>query len=373
MHRTGANLERALFPPSRHHAPRRVQPRGQAIAPPIVERLHATPGKRKMLEMEKSPFQPTGAYRFLSDPRIFRMAAGSCKPHGQRFRLGNTMTWRQRVALLGKYADPCANCYNLLSCLKTGQFHHKGTVMCNFQKWIGILLIVGNLGGLGTPRADDPPMHDAVKPVPKPDKWWQDRHQSFNKRAQAGNVNLLFVGDSITQGWENPDVQRNIWAKHFGPRQPMNAGIGGDRTQHVLWRLDNGNITGIKPKVVVLMIGTNNAGANTPEQIADGIKAVVGKLRAKLPETKVLLLAIFPRGANPSDVLRQKNTKANELAKTCADGKMVHYLDIGPKFLQEGGVLSKEIMPDLLHLSVKGYQIWADAIESKLAELLGDS
>ena len=115
----------------------------------------------------------------------------------------------------------------------------------------------------------------------------------------------------------------------------MNLGIGGDRTQHVLWRLDNGNIEGIKPKVAVLMIGTNNSNGNdnTAEEIADGIKAIVEKLREELPETKVLLLAVFPRGEKPNPQ-REKNAKASEMASKLADGKKVHYLDIGPKFLE---------------------------------------
>jgi beta-glucosidase len=208
----------------------------------------------------------------------------------------------------------------------------------------------------------------ATTPAPR-DGNWMKLHNSFNERAKQGDVELIFLGDSITQGWNNNDV----WKKHYGPRKAFNIGIGGDRTQHVLWRLDHGNVDGLKPKLVVLMIGTNNSNGedNTAEEIGDGIKAIVGKLREKLPESKILLLAIFPRGKEPNPQ-REKNAKASEIASKLADDKHVFYLDIGPKFLDDKGNLPKEIMPDYLHLSPQGYQIWAEAIEPKVAELLGE-
>jgi beta-glucosidase len=117
--------------------------------------------------------------------------------------------------------------------------------------------------------------------------------------------------------------------------------------------LDNGNIKGISPKLAVIMIGTNNSGNNSSEQIADGVTVIVKQLRKKLPEMKVLLLAVFPRGPNKDDKRRQVNEKANAIFAKLADGKQVHYLDIGPKFLAKDGTLSREIMPDLLHLTKK--------------------
>ena len=212
--------------------------------------------------------------------------------------------------------------------------------------------------------------HDAVKPVPR-DANWMKRHDSMNERVKQGNVDLLFIGDSITQGWEGPG--KAAWSEKYGKRNAVNLGIGGDRTQHVLWRLDNGNIEGIKPKLAVIMIGTNNSGSNTSEQIADGITAIVKKLRDKLPETKILLLGIFPRGADDENKNRQVNMKANEIAAKLADGKMVEYLDISSKFLDDKRVLSKEVMPDLLHLTPAAYQTWADAIEGHVARMLGET
>jgi beta-glucosidase len=206
-------------------------------------------------------------------------------------------------------------------------------------------------------------------PAPR-DANWQKRHEAYNQTIKNHqDAQLLFIGDSITDAWSGPG--KEAWNKHFAPRKAVNLGIGGDRTQHVLWRLENGNIDGVKPKAAVLMIGTNNSNGNdhSAEEIADGIKAIVAKLRKELPETNILLLSIFPRGEKPNSQ-REKNAKASKLASEVADGKSVHYLDIGEKFLQPDGSLSKEIMPDYLHLSPKGYQIWAEAIEPKVAELM---
>ena len=214
--------------------------------------------------------------------------------------------------------------------------------------------------------------HDAVKPVPR-DANWMKRHDSMNERVKQGNVDLLFIGDSITQGWEG--AGKAVWSEKYGKRNAVNLGIGGDRTQHVLWRLDNGNIEGIKPKLAVIMIGTNNAGSaqNTSEQIADGVTAIVKKLRDKLPETKILLLGIFPRGADDNDPKRQLNMQANEIVAKLADGKMVEYLDISSNFLDDKRVLSKEVMPDLLHLTPAAYQTWADSIEAHVARMMGET
>ncbi len=149
-------------------------------------------------------------------------------------------------------------------------------------------------------------------------------------------------------------------------------GFSGDRTQHVLWRLDNSNFKGLSPKLAIIMIGTNNSNGNdnTAEEIADGIIALCHRLRTKLPKTRILLLAIFPRNAGPS-AQRQKNAHASMLASKVAGGKMIHYLDINSRFLTKDGLLSTDIMPDYLHPNKAGYKIWAEAIEPKVAELMG--
>ncbi len=205
--------------------------------------------------------------------------------------------------------------------------------------------------------------------VPKPREGaWMQLHQSFLKKAEAGNVDLLFLGDSITQGWNGG---RETWNRFYGPRNPANFGIGGDRTEHVLWRIQNGELKGIEPKVVVLMIGTNNAGSNTPDEIAQGITAIVHELRERLPKTKVLLLGVFPRSQKPA-AIRERLKSVNEKIAKLDDGSNVHFLDIGQAFLSEDGTISSKIMPDYLHLSRKGYRIWAEAMEPTLWSMLDE-
>ncbi|QDS89878.1 GDSL-like Lipase/Acylhydrolase [Rosistilla ulvae] len=210
--------------------------------------------------------------------------------------------------------------------------------------------------------------HDAITPVPR-EGGWMKRHESMNARVAKGNVDLVFIGDSITQGWEGRG--KKVWADFYGDRNAVNLGIGGDRTQHVMWRLDNGNLEGISPKLAVVMIGTNNSGRNKPEEIAEGVTAIIHQLREKAPEMKILLLATFPRGATPADPKRQANETSNAIVAKLADNENIFYLDIGDKFLADDGSLSKEIMPDLLHLSEQGYTIWAESIEPSVTKLMG--
>lgn len=190
---------------------------------------------------------------------------------------------------------------------------------------------------------------------------WKERHAKHLARAKEGNCDLLFVGDSITEGWGN----NAVWQKSWAPRKAVNIGIGGDTTQNVLWRLKNGEVDGLAPKAVVLMIGTNNFGlhGDAPGDVAKGVAACVKALKEKLPAAKVLLLAVFPRDEKPGTGMRKKILELNTALATLDDKKAVSYLDIGAKFLQPDGTLTKEIMPDFLHLSEKGYQIWADSIE----------
>lgn len=206
-----------------------------------------------------------------------------------------------------------------------------------------------------------------VKPVPRGGGWTKV-HERFVDRAKQGGIDLLFLGDSITQGWNDNEV----WKRYYGPRNAANFGIGGDRTEHVLWRIENGEIDGISPKVAVLMIGTNNAKANTAGEIAQGIETIVKTLREKLPKTKILLLGVFPRDPSADSPLRAKLGEVNERVAKLDDGSMVTYLDIGKRFTKEDGTLTTDVMPDFLHLSRKGYRIWADAMEPTLWKMLDD-
>lgn len=195
-------------------------------------------------------------------------------------------------------------------------------------------------------------------------------HERFLAIAKEGKAQVVFLGDSITAGWAG--AGKEVWAKAFGSYQPANFGIGGDRTQHVLWRITNGELDGLKPKAAVIMIGTNNVATSPAEDIAKGVTKIVETVRAKLPTTKILLLAVFPRGEKPDGKLGAFNEKIKQVNATIAkldDKKNIHFLDIGPKFTQGKDTLDKAIMPDFLHLSPAGYQIWADAISPKLAEL----
>jgi len=220
-------------------------------------------------------------------------------------------------------------------------------------------------------QAADKPAHSAVTPEPRDGDWWIKRHASFNQRVAKGNVDLIFIGDSITHSWESGG--KNVWAKYYAKRNAVNLGVSGDRTQHVLWRLDNGNIKNISPKVAVIMIGTNNSGEgrSTAEEMIDGVTAVVDKLRAKLPKTKVLLLDIFPRGQR-INAQRGKILQVNQVLSRLDARPHVTFLRIGQNFLSPDGSIAKEIMPDFLHLTPKGYAIWAKSIEPTLARLMGE-
>lgn len=216
-------------------------------------------------------------------------------------------------------------------------------------------------------KKDGPP-ESATEPASRGnDGWWMKAHEGFLEQLKPGTTDLIFIGDSITQGWGG--AGKAVWERYYAPRKAVGLGIGGDRTQHVLWRLDHGELEGIKPKVAVVMIGTNNIAANSPDEIAEGIKRIVGRLRDKLPETKVLLLGVFPRSATP-DARRERVKAVNDRIKGLDDGKSVKYLDIAGAFLNPDGSISREIMPDSLHLSPKGYRLWADAIEPTLWEMM---
>ena len=208
---------------------------------------------------------------------------------------------------------------------------------------------------------------DAVTPAIKD----PNRHEQFLARIKKGPVGLLFLGDSITDGW--PWGGKESWAK-FAKYDPADFGISGDRTEHVLWRITHGELEGIHPKVVVIMIGTNNVGHSQdekPEWAAAGVKKIVDTVREKLPDAKILLLGVFPRDAKDSP-LRKKVTAINEIISKLDDGQKVRYLDIGNRFLDADGQIPKGIMPDALHPNAKGYDIWYDAMIPVLEKMMAE-
>jgi lysophospholipase L1-like esterase len=240
------------------------------------------------------------------------------------------------------------------------------------------------------------------------------RHQDFLKRIEQskGAGDVIFLGDSITHGWEG----QKAWQEHFGSFKPVNLGISGDQTGHVLWRITDGHeLDNLKPKAAVIMIGTNNTGGHTAEQIAGGIKAIVEELKKQKPGIKILVLGVFPRGGSgdaersleqitegikpineelkkdkpdsqrlnallrsleqqkgtiPAAKLNKKIGEINAIISKLDDGKTVIYKDIGKEFLDQNGGLSGAIMPDYLHLSGKGYEIWGKAIKGDIEKLV---
>lgn len=229
-----------------------------------------------------------------------------------------------------------------------------------------------------TPAVADtpPPLPDASAAIPKTgNARFFELHESFLARGKSGPIGVLFLGDSITEGWRKAP---HIWEHYFGQYEPANFGIGGDQTQHVIWRITQGELDGIKPKVVVLMIGTNNSGRHTGAQIAAANRRIIELIRAKLPETKILLHAIFPRGPRklrdgteePWQQRMAAITAANAELATLDDGKTVRFLDINARFLGNDGTIPNIIMPDQLHPNAAGYQLWAEAIEKPLAEMM---
>ena len=204
--------------------------------------------------------------------------------------------------------------------------------------------------------------NSAIRPVPRN----AARHDSFVELAKKGDIDLLLVGDSITDLWRN---STETYATYFGKYRVGNFAISGDTTQGVLWGLQNGEGIGFQPKAVMMMIGTNNSGSNTGPEIAEGVGAIVLELRKDFPNAKILLLAIFPRNA-PTSNNRKVNAEASAIYSKLGDNKNVFYMDIGEKFLSPDGTISTEIMADGLHPTAKGYVIWGDAVKDKLAELM---
>ncbi len=218
-------------------------------------------------------------------------------------------------------------------------------------------------------KTTDPVQGTANGSKEDPQKWWRGNCARIDAdiKKMDGKIDVAVVGDSITARWGNKEV----WNKHWGAYRAVNMGIGGDRTQNVLWRLQNGELDGYKAKLFVIMIGTNNLFERSiePSDVAAGIKAIIELIKTKQPQAKILLLSIFPRGEQPNPG-RELITATNELISKFQGGA-VHYMDINAKFLEPDGTISKEVMHDSLHLAPKGYDIWAESISIKVKELVG--
>jgi beta-glucosidase len=205
--------------------------------------------------------------------------------------------------------------------------------------------------------------------------WWLPRHEAKRAEVRAHHtagrrVDLVFLGDSITQGWEKEGAA--AFARYFAPHHAVALGFGGDRTENLLWRLRHGALDGMAPKVVVMLIGTNNTGERLedPALTVAGIRANLDEIRRHQPQATVLLMALLPRGETPDDLTRRHNARINALLPSLADGQRVRLLDIGPALTQPDGTLSRDLLPDFLHLSPAGYDIWARRLDATLTPLL---
>jgi lysophospholipase L1-like esterase len=196
-----------------------------------------------------------------------------------------------------------------------------------------------------------------------------ERHAQFLERSKQGDIDLVFLGDSITDRW--PRVGERSWLK-LAPYKPANFGIEGDCTEHLLWRLEHGELEGISPKVVVVLIGSNNVfyfADEKPEWAARGIEKIVTMILARSPTSNVLLLGIFPRDEKESRVRLTINAVNREI-QHLGDGARVRFVDLGAQFCDGSGNIPVDIMPDAVHLSAKGYEIWERALESILPDML---
>ncbi len=193
------------------------------------------------------------------------------------------------------------------------------------------------------------------------------RHQAFVDTAKTGDFDILFAGDSITDWWQQdpPNGGSAMMKKYFGDVKVANFAVAGDTTQGNVWGLKNGEGQGHKPKAVMLMVGTNNAGTNTPAEVAEGVGAVVVELRNDFPDAKILLLAIFPRGAGPTDANRLRNDETNKIIAKLEDKQHVFFMDLGPKFLDDKGALVG-FRADNLHPTEKGYDTWGGLVADTL-------
>lgn len=219
-------------------------------------------------------------------------------------------------------------------------------------------------------QGNPPPRHVATTPADRNgEDWWRQRHERCVEITNANAFQVAFLGDSITQGWEG--AGRDAWLQNFTPLGAANFGFSGDRTEHAIWRLEHGEITGTNVKVIVIMLGTNNVGhgSSDPQQTIDGMKSIIGHLLVGT-KAKILLLGVFPRGADTDDRLRKAVAEVTEGYAKLHDGKRVFFTDVGHHLVRPDGTLRSTLMPDLLHLNQGGYEIWAKALLPELKKLL---
>ena len=208
-------------------------------------------------------------------------------------------------------------------------------------------------------------------PVPRTDEGWVKKHKAFldSTKKHANEIHLLFYGDSITEGWGGAGwggSGKNVWKQYYGNLHAYDYGIGGDKTENLVYRIESGEVANLHPKVVVLMIGTNNLAQDSVEDISKGVKAVVDLLHSKLPNSKILLLAILPR-----NTYNDKVKQLNALISKFANGNSVTFLSMNNHFEDAKGIHS-DLYVEGLHLNEKGYKVWAQTMDPTLKKLLGN-
>ncbi len=243
-------------------------------------------------------------------------------------------------------------------------------------------LLASFMSGLGTEdeklfsrypfllEVSPPGINTAIIPALNPR--FQEKHEANLEVARGGNIDVLFMGDSITDWWRTESGRyagKPVFDEYFADMKVANFGIAGDTTQGVLYRLQNGEGEGYSPRAIMLMIGTNNTRANLAGEIAEGVGAIVLDMQTRWPQAKILLLGIFPR-STPDDPVREKLAQINTVIARLDDGEQVFYRDIGDIFLNANGEISTDIMSDGLHPTTRGYRLWANAVNGPLREML---
>ncbi len=240
--------------------------------------------------------------------------------------------------------------------------------MVTRSKVMAVFIVTASLFGFAA--AEDSP----TTPQERTDSLGKDQYKEINADLQklGADIDLVFVGDSITRRWRG-EGNKEVWNKYWGSYRAVNMGVGGDRTQNVLWRLKHGQLDGYQARVFVVMIGTNNCwGSNpVPEDVAAGVKSIIDLIQTKQPKAKILLLSILPVGQKPNPGRKTRDAVNKRISQF--HGGPVEYMDISAKFLEPDGTISKDVMPDFLHLAPKGYEIWAEAIKDKVKTLLAET
>jgi lysophospholipase L1-like esterase len=234
--------------------------------------------------------------------------------------------------------------------------------------WVVLAVVAITRLGHGQPVAEAEPAftltskNDPSKPVPGGVRWFGREHQKCLARTRAKDFDMCLLGDSITAMWPG-----DLFNKYFGKYRAANFGIGGDRCENVLWRLQQGELAGTSPKLIMLLIGTNNQGMNTAEEVAWGVGLVVKRLREVCPESKILLVGILPSRGTPY----AKTKQINEATAKFADGTTVRFIDPGLKMLTDDETVEAGVLSDSVHLTPKGYAIWGDGTAEIVAEMMG--